>query len=201
MTVTLGITKGTNTTVYDGTQTLTGGVLTDGNGVTIGGLERTFDLAVGASKSFVVTIPADLNNDDDVAYHFNFSTVDGRDGVTTKGPDGVYNLNITIDPVTVSKVATNKIKDSDGNVIRYDVKETWVAEDGENPATKPHYNALVTMEDGDYNMATNADIVYEWYVAPWDATVKLNKTTGVPYYTAGGTGNLSLGAGTVAQTT
>lgn len=196
LTVTLGITKGTNTTVYDGTQTLTGGVLTDGNGVTIGGLERTFDLAVGASKSFVVTIPADLNNDDDVAYHFNFSTVDGRDGVTTKGPDGVYNLNITIDPVTVSKVATNKIKDSDGNVIRYDVKETWVAEDGENPATKPHYNALVTMEDGDYNMATNADIVYEWYVAPWNATVKLNKNTGVPYYTAGGTGNLSLGAGT-----
>ncbi len=200
---------GTNWTDIYKTGTELGGTGkdTDTNGVQFVGLEDTFNLGLAddnKSKSFKVKVPETLENKDDVKYRFDFVTKDGRGGADpVNGPKMYFNLDLTIEPVTIRRVTT---WNNDGT---FKVQHHWLKEDAVNlgqPDTDATYNAggeahtyaaetlgtghtimddLVkqgdTLDDGSVatNDPTKSDIKYRWYVADADAEKPtINTTTG-----------------------
>ena len=199
---------GTNWTDIYKTGTELGGTGkdTDTNGVQFVGLEDTFNLGLAddnKSKSFKVKVPETLENKDDVKYRFDFVTKDGRGGADpVNGPKMYFNLDLTIEPVTIRRVTT---WNDDGT---FKVQHHWLKEDAVNlgqPDTDATYNAggeahtyaaetlgtghtimddLVKQGqnvDGDVATAdpTKSDIKYRWYVADADAEKPtINTTTG-----------------------
>lgn len=144
----------------------------DTNGVTIQNLPTAeFDHAEGATGTYTVVIPADLENSDDVQYRFTFDSKDGRTGQTGGGPTLIYILNIVVDPVHVATVNTSH--DTVNNI--YTVNQTTIREAN-------GYDELITKEDGAPTWTnTTGDITYAWYVAAWDADIRMDPTVGVPY--------------------
>lgn len=193
---------------------------TDTNGVQFIDLEDTFTLGLAdgnKSKSFTVKVPDDLQNSDDVKYRFDFVTKDGRGGANpANGPKMYFNLDLTIEPVTIGRVTT---RNDDGT---FRVQDHWLKEDAiRNGATEANLNNYysadtpknhnwaaetlkadnkkTTMDDlvkqgdplegggtADEDPA-NSDIKYLWYVGDPDAVVTLNKTTGALTCTNGKT--------------
>lgn len=200
---------GTNWTDIYKTGTELGGTGkdTDTNGVQFVGLEDTFNLGLAddnKSKSFKVKVPETLENKDDVKYRFDFVTKDGRGGANpVNGPKMYFNLDLTIEPVTIRRVTT---WNDDGT---FKVQHHWLKEDAVNlgqPDTDATYNAGGeahtyaaetlgtghtimdhldkqgdTLDDGSVatNDPTKSDIKYRWYVADADAEKPtINTTTG-----------------------
>lgn len=144
--------------------------------------KTSYDLAAnGGAEAIPVTIPANLENSDDVRYRFIFTSADGRDGYTGTGPTLWFELETIVDPVEVTKVTTEH---PGGDIMKYRVKTTTIAED-EDKAGTPNYDALQKPQEnsGLTSGAPKADndLVYEWYVADWDDTVTFNATDGKLY--------------------
>ena len=159
LTVSLAVKKtvsGTTTTIFDSATALTGDK--DTNDVAFADLAASFDLAAKITaadgtetidkKTFTVTIPADLDNDDDVTYSFEFTSVD-KDDNDVYGPSLTYNLALTVNPIPVKSVGIDA--KSDG---------TFAAKDLVFDAT----SAPLDVTTGGPTLSTANDLTYQWYV-------------------------------------
>ena len=170
LTVTLTITKGSDSsTLYDGSQAEAGDSADDDGKVTFSGLQGKVTLQPGDKETLTIHTSSELNVADSDTYTLEFASVDGRDN-GEGGPTVNYIYKTEVEHVTVIKVTTTY--DEENNT--YSVDKTTIQEDV-TAGDEHSYNKLKkpqTNDDGNKVDLVHDDLIYKWYVAPWNAVVE-----------------------------